>query len=126
MDNSVKINLFTSGLLISGAAAHADELPDEPNDAGQHRDEDDGEDYDGEVFSYKRERPEPVASYDEKRHPCHPSGDIVDDEAAVVHAAHPCHERRKGAHDGHEAGYDYRFASIFFEKGARPVEVILF
>ena len=107
-----------------GAGDRRAAVPDELDDAGQDRDDDDHHDDEREVALDHRDVAEQVAPDDEDHDPGDAADDVVEDETAVVHAADPGDERRERADDRHEPGDDDGLPAVFFVEPVRALEVL--
>jgi hypothetical protein len=91
----------------------------------QHRDEDNGDDDELEVFLHKGDVAEEETREGEQKHPNDPTDEVVRDKVAIRHASDARHEGREGADDGHETGEEDGLAAVLLEEGVGFIEVFL-
>ncbi|BBG28987.1 regulator of polyketide synthase expression [Zymobacter palmae] len=99
-------------------------MAQELNDGRQDRHHDDADNHQLEIALNPRGPTKEVARIGQQQHPHHRPNDVIGQESAIAHAPHARHERRKGAHDGHETSNDDGLAAVAFIERLRAFQML--
>src|SRR5262245_3717975 len=99
-------------------------MPEELDDRGDQRNEDDAERDQGKVVLDDWNVAERIARSCAEANPRDGANDVVEGELRIGHRARARHERDEGADDGNEPSEHDRLAAVLFEEGVRAREML--